>query len=129
MCFKTLQKNYHVSIFLLRVAIACIFLAHGYMKFSNFDSLPTLMKILAIAEPLGGIAMLIGLLTRWAALGLSIIMLGAIYMKITAMGIGYTGGPGAGWEFDLLILASCIMMMTMGAGKWSMDAKTGWDRA
>lgn len=128
MCFKTLQKNKDVSILLLRLAIAGVFLAHGYMKFQSFESLPALMKLLAVVEPLGGAAMLIGLLTRWAGLGLAIIMLGAIYTKITGMGVGFTG-PGAGWEFDLLILMSCIMMMTMGAGKYSLDAKTGWDKA
>lgn len=128
MFFRILHRHYDVSILLLRLAIAAIFLAHGSMKVANFESLPVLMKILAVAEPVGGAAMVVGLLTRWAGLGLGIIMLGAIYTKIMAMGVGFTG-PGAGWEFDLLILVSCIMIMTTGAGKWSMDAVLKLDRA
>ena len=127
MCFKFLQKNYPMSILLLRIVIGCIFLTHGYMKWQGFETATPLFKILAIAEPLGGVAMLTGLLTRWAALGLSVIMLGAMWMKIG--GVGFMGFAGkGGWEFEALIFAACVMMMTMGAGKYSMDAKTGWDK-
>lgn len=128
MFFSILQRNRDLSMVLLRLAIAGIFLVHGYMKWENFDALPSLMKILAIAEPLGGIAMLIGLLVRWAGLGLAIIMLGAIYTKINTMGVAYAGSGIMGWEFDALILAACIMIMTLGSGKYSLDAKAGWDK-
>ena len=127
MCFKALQKNKDVSILLLRIAIGAIFIAHGYMKWSGFEPTLTVMHILAIAEPLGGVAMIIGGLTRWAGLGLSIIMLGAIQTKFS--GSGFAGfASGDKWEFDLLILAACIMVMTVGAGKWALDAYAGWDR-
>lgn len=128
MCFTTLQKNKDVSILVLRLAIAGIFLVHGYMKWQDFETAAPLFKLLAVVEPLGGIAMLIGLLTRWAGTGLGIIMLGAIYMKMGNVGLTGFAGQG-GWEFDALILASCIMIMTTGAGKYSVDARTGWDKA
>lgn len=126
MCFKALAKNKDISITLMRIVIGLIFLTHGYMKWAGFADASLTFKILAIVEPLGGIAILIGMLTRWAALGIAIIMLGAMQMKIANVGIMGFAGKG-GWEFDALIFAACVMMMTVGAGKWSMDAKTGWD--
>src|SRR3989338_4074645 len=128
MCFKALQKNKDVSILLLRVVIGAIFILHGYMKWSNFDGTFTVMNILAIAEPLGGVAILIGALTRWAALGLAIIMLGAMQMKIGNVGIAGFAGKG-GLEFDAIIFAACVMVMTMGSGKWAVDAWMKWDKA
>lgn len=127
MCFKTLQKNNHVSLLLLRIVIGCVFLTHGYMKWEGFEAATPLFKLLAIVEPLGGIALIVGGLTRWAALGLSIIMLGAMWMKIGNVGITGFAGKG-GWEFDALVFAACVMMMTSGAGKWSFDKKAGWDK-
>ncbi|MBI2635807.1 DoxX family protein [Candidatus Peregrinibacteria bacterium] len=126
MCFRTLHKNKDLSILFLRIVIAAIFLSHGYTKWAAFDGTLTVMNILAIAEPLGGVAMLIGLFTRWAGLGLAIIMLGAMRMKIGNVGIAGFAGMG-GWEFDALIFAACVMIMTIGAGKYSLDAKTGWN--
>ncbi len=128
MCFHTLQRNKDWSVLLLRVVVAAIFLSHGTMKWSNFDGTLTLMNILAITEPLGGVAILVGLLTRWAALGLSIIMLGAMYMKFNGAGFAGFSQPPM-WEFDAIIFAACVMIMTMGAGKWSFDAKVGWEKA
>ncbi|NOS67878.1 MAG: DoxX family protein [Candidatus Peribacteraceae bacterium] len=128
MCFKTLQKNKDCSLLLLRLVIGAIFLAHGHMKWSNFDGTLTVMNILAIAEPLGGVAMIVGLLTRWAGLGLVVIMLGAIQMKFSGGGL-VSFATGGKWEFDLLILAACVMVMTMGPGKYALDVWAKWDKA
>lgn len=114
----------------LRLAIAGIFLAHGSMKWAYWSALPegmptgmvTLFKLLSVVEPLGGLAMLAGFLTRYAALGLGIIMLGAIYMKIAVMGVPYATGSGMGWEVDALILAGCLVVLFEGPGKYSLDA-------
>lgn len=128
MYFRSLQKNKDTVVLLLRLVVGMIFLVHGYMKFVSFENLPMTMQILAIAEPLGGIAIIAGVLTRWAGVGLGIIMLGAIYTKMSNVGLMGFAGQG-GWEFDLLILMSCIVVMTMGPGKYSMDVKAGWDKA
>jgi uncharacterized membrane protein YphA (DoxX/SURF4 family) len=110
--------------------VAAIFLFHGTMKFGIWTAAPEgmpanmilIMKILSIAEPLGGLAVLLGGLTNWASLGLSLIMLGAIYMKAMVMGVAFSGQNGTGWEFDLMILAGCIVLMFMGAGQYSIDS-------
>ncbi len=127
MSFQAMKKNQEWSFLLLRVVVGCVFLAHGYMKWSMFDTASPIFKILAIAEPLGGIALILGLLTPWAALGLAIIMLGAMQMKIGNGGITGFASSG-GWEFDALLFSACIVLMSVRAGKYSLDHHAGWDK-
>lgn len=125
-----LQKYADVGHLILRVVIGAIFLYHGYQKFGLWGATPEgmaagqvmLMKILSIAEPLGGLALILGVLTRLASLGLAIIMVGAIYMKAVSWGIGFAGAQGAGWEFDLVLLAGCLVLLFEGAGRYSVEA-------
>lgn len=126
MMMPALTKYSDWALLVLRLAIGIIFIYHGWAKWSMEDA-NTIMTILKFAEPLGGIAVLLGVLTQLAALGLSIIMLGAIYMKSTGFGsqamdfLGTFGGQG-GWEFDLIILAGCLVLVFMGAGKIALDS-------
>lgn len=128
---KTFAKYNDVGNLVLRLVIAAIFLYHGYQKLGLWGATPEgmaggqlmIMKILSIVEPVGAVALIFGALTRWASLGLSIIMVGAIYMKQVTWGMGFATAQGPGWEFDLMILGGTIALMFWGAGKWSVDAK------
>ena len=71
----------------------------------------SLMKFLSIAEPLGALALLVGFLPRLAALGLSLVMLGAIYMKMNKWQKKFSGDGG--WEFEFLILCACLALFFM----------------
>lgn len=111
----------------LRLAVGAIFIYHGTLKWQMSDPSP-IMTILKFAEPIGGLALILGALTQLAALGLAIIMLGAIYMKASGFGqqaLDFAGSfapqGGTGWEFDLMILAGCITLLLMGAGSLSVD--------
>jgi putative oxidoreductase len=112
----------------LRLAVGAIFLAHGISKWPMWKMQPSAempkgmlmtMRLLSVAEPLGGAAVLLGLLTQFAAAGLGIIMLGALYLKITKWHAKFTGNNG--WELDLLLLAANFLLFMMGAGTWSLD--------
>ena len=72
------------------------------------------MKVVAIAEPLGALGLIFGVLVDWAALGLAVIMVGAISMKIALWGGSFTGQGG--WEFDLILLAANVVLVMRGAG-------------
>ncbi len=85
----------------------------------------TIMKLLSIVEPLGGLALIVGLFSQPAALGLAMIMVGAIYMKITTFKTGFIGQKGAGWELDLVVLASSVLLFLAGAGRYSLESLTG----
>jgi putative oxidoreductase len=79
------------------------------------------MTFIGIAELAGGLAMLLGILTQLAALGLGIIMLGAIYKKVNEWKVPFSTMSGMGWEFDLMILGSCIALIVFGGGAYALD--------
>ncbi len=121
--------NSDFSLLLLRVAIGAIFLVHGLGKRKMWQMQPSaqmsagmisLMKLLSVVEPLGGAAVLLGFLTNWAAMGLGIIMLGAIWLKISKWKVPFSATDKMGWEFDLLILAALIVLLAYGPGVWAV---------
>lgn len=123
---RSLRSQGDLALLILRVSIGAIFLYHGLSKWGA-DSL--LMQILSFVEPIAGVMILVGALSELAALILAIVMVGATYMKMTDFGkaaLDFSGTfakqGGAGWEFDLIILAGCLVILTMGAGKFSADA-------
>ena len=119
------------GIALLRVAVGVIFVMHGWQKLSwGFHDVAGFLNSLGIPQPtvaavllttvelLGGIALILGLLTRYAAALLAIDMLVAI--------ITYHGKHGfflpSGVEFVMLVLTANINLMLAGAGALSVDA-------
>lgn len=125
--FPSLKQHGDWALLFLRLAIGAIFIYHGWSKWS-IEEPNTIMTILKFAEPLGGAAMILGVLSQLAGLGLSIIMIGATYMKMSGFGQGafdpmgtFVTVTGPGWAYDLIILAGCIVVVFMGAGKISVD--------
>ena len=79
--------------------------------------LPAEMQIpIALAEMVPGILLLIGVFTRLSASLLSIVMLGAIFYVKQAGSL--TGERGV--EFDLILLAACLVVMIAGPGRISI---------
>lgn len=109
----------------LRSAIGVIFIVHGVGKFNpgfvNFLGslgIPAEMQIpIALAESVSGILLIIGVLSRFSAVLLSIIMLGAIFHVKGAQNL--TGERG--FEIDLILLASVLIIMIVGPGRISLS--------
>ncbi|PYO59425.1 MAG: DoxX family protein [Gemmatimonadetes bacterium] len=116
------------GLFALRLGVGTVFLVHGSQKRAMWRMQPSvpmpagllsLLKVLSIAEPLGGLATLVGLLTQAAAAGFILVMLGAIRLKVQQMHKGFTGEGG--WEFEFLLLVGAIALLLLGAGKFALD--------
>lgn len=114
----------------LRVSLAATFFAHGKMKMGMWKAQPSaqmssgminMMKFLSIAETLGAVGLLVGLLTQLAALGLGIVMLGAMYMKVFKWKSPFASLEKNGWELDLVLLAAAIMIYIAGPGMLAID--------
>jgi putative oxidoreductase len=126
-----MTKSQHIALLILRVMIAIIFVHAAYPKLMLWSGTPegvsaglaTIMKLLSIVEPLGATAVLIGFLTRWAASGLAIILVGAIFVSQFIMHIGFATPTGPGWAYPFAVLGGCIALIAFGAGRWSVDAK------
>mgnify|MGYP000498028747 CR=1 FL=1 len=121
----------------LRVPVGIIFAAHGAQKlfgwFGGYGLEGTggwmesiglapgvLMALLAgSAEFFGGLALVLGLLTRPAAFALSIAMLVAIFSVHFVNGLFMSNN---GYEFGLVLLAASVSLLFSGAGKASVDA-------
>lgn len=116
--------NYpEAGVIALRIAIGAIFIAHGTKKLPG--KMGGFMTFIGVCETLGGIAVLLGFMTQWAALGLALIMVGAIYKKIFEWKMPFSSSEKLGWEVDLLIIAGCITLITFGGGPFSAD--TYWN--
>jgi putative oxidoreductase len=119
----------------LRVVVGIIFVVHGWMKvgmgvagtagFLASLGIPlasVFAVLLIIGEVAGGVALILGVATRfWAAVGV-IISLVALFTVHLSKGFLISNG---GYEFILLIGAVMVSLLVMGAGKYSVDAKLG----
>jgi putative oxidoreductase len=121
----------------LRAALAAVFIFHGLEKVSPATSYgmhwaqgmgenappmlidaPPLQIVIAWGELLGGVAVALGILTRIAALGLLIIMAGAIFT--------YSGHHGFsavehGYEYNFVLILVCLTLVFLGPGTFSLD--------
>ncbi len=115
------------SLFLLRIIVAVVFGSSGYSHLKSPAEraksigmhVPATLFIGA-AELAGAIALVIGFLTQWAALGLILIMLGAIYKKIAEWHTGFWGEKSMGWHYDLLFVVMDLVILTTGGGHISV---------
>jgi putative oxidoreductase len=69
------------------------------------------------SELAGAIALVVGFLMQCAALGLILVMLGAIYMKVARWHTGFWGEKSMGWHYDLLFIAMNLVILTTGGGR------------
>jgi uncharacterized membrane protein YphA (DoxX/SURF4 family) len=73
----------------------------------------------AWGELLGGVALLLGALTRLAAVGVIVIQLGAIFTVTFERGFSFAAGGG--YEFNVALVAMCLSLVVLGAGPLSVD--------
>ena len=114
-----------LSLLCLRVVVALVFGTSGFNHLKSprerAESLRVSMPFtifLGTAELAGAIALAIGFLTQWAALGLILVMLGAIYMKVVKWKTGFWGEKSMGWHYDLLFIAMNLVILCTGGGKY-----------
>ena len=119
---------------IIRITLAVVFIYHGYEKVfqgghdgvsalmaSKSAPYPTLLGWLAgCTEFFGGIAILIGLLSRLSALGLACVMYVAIATVHWPNGFKITN-EGGGYEFCLVLLLAALAIFLGGPGGLSLD--------
>jgi putative oxidoreductase len=134
---------------LLRLTLAAVMFPHGAQKalgwfggggwtgtmgyLTGTAGLPTALAALVILiEFLGPIALVLGFLTRPAALGFIALMLGAIQKVHLANGffMNWTGQQkGEGYEYHLLVIGIALALLFAGGGGCSLDRRLSTPRA
>lgn len=114
--FVDLSVFSDLSLFLLRLAVASVFLMHGWMKLSNSKAVGPYFTALGVVESISALSMITGLYVQFAAAALSVVMLGALYMKIIKWKMKFIEDKATGWELDFVLLAANLFILTFGPG-------------
>lgn len=120
-----------VGLFLLRLVMGAAFLFHGWPKIQNplgwmgpEAPVPAVLQACAaLAEFGGGMALIVGLLTRLASLGIAtnmIVALGLVHLPHGDPFVSRTGGRS--FELAAVYLACAVVFLLLGPGRYSLDA-------
>ena len=110
----------------IRILAGIAFIVHGLPKlsnvagtehfFANMVGLPASMALpVGLLEVIGGIALLVGVLTRIASILFIIEMIGSTI--VAKLPRGFVGG----YELDLLLMAISISLLLTGPGRISVE--------
>ncbi|MDP9889274.1 MULTISPECIES: DoxX family protein [Micrococcaceae] len=116
----------------LRIILGFLFAAHGWQKFTEWTIAGTqasfakmgvpaadvMAPAVAVLELAGGIALILGVLTRVVAALLVLDMLGALFLVHAPAGIFAANG---GYELVLLLATAAFALALTGAGRLSLD--------
>jgi putative oxidoreductase len=137
---RLLGTSDDVALTSLRLVLGVVFFAHGAQKMlgwfgghgfhgtmSSFEqmglSAPVALLVIC-TEFFGGLGLIVGLLTRIAALGIGGEMIGAIFLVHLPNGFFMnwaSNQKGEGVEYHLLVLAIAATLLLRGAGAFSVD--------
>jgi putative oxidoreductase len=137
---KLLSTPNDFTLTIVRLVLGIVFFAHGAQKmlgwfggygfqgtmgFFTHSGIPAPLAFLAIcAEFFGGLGLIVGLLSRIAAFGIMVNMLVAIATvhRFNGFFMNWFGNQkGEGYEYHLLAIALCLLVMIKGAGALSLD--------
>jgi putative oxidoreductase len=127
-----LPKIQSAALLFVRLVVGIAFLHHGWGKIQTPMSwmppeagIPGFLQLLAaISEFGGGLALILGLLTSLAMVGMAFTMIVATHMHAIVRQdpfVSMDGGPS--FELALLYLSLALMFLAVGPGQFSADAK------
>jgi putative oxidoreductase len=114
------------ALLLMRLLVGAVFVTSGWShakdpvtRGQSIGQSPGFTRFLGLAEIAGGLGVALGVLAQPAALGLILVMLGAISKKMFVWRTGFWGKHGTdGWHYDLLFVAMCLVVATTGGGRY-----------
>ena len=118
-----LEQFTDVGLLFLRVMAGAIYADSGYNDLKDPDArsrslgLPKSFTLfLAVAEIAGGAGLILGVLQQFAAIGLILIMLGAMQKTIAVWKTGFWGKDGFGWSYDLTLTSMLLVILFTDGG-------------
>ena len=118
-----------VALLSVRIGLASVFMYHGAQKLFGWfggKGLAGLIEgygvvvgsLVGIGEFFGGLGLLVGVLTRFSAASLILIMAGAIWFVHGKNGFGGQGG----YEFNFVLITMCLAILAAGPGRAALAA-------
>lgn len=116
---------------LLRVVLGGLFLAHAGLKlvvftpagtvafFGSLGLPPVIAYATIVAEIVGGLALILGVMTRWVSLALLPLLLGAVILVHLPNGFFFTA-PKGGWEYPAFWATALLCQALLGDGAFSL---------
>ena len=124
MIFPQLARFTDIALLLLRIMVGLVFVSSGYSHLKDPEARSKSIEMskaftifLGAAEFAGGLGVISGVLAQLAAIGLILLMLGAIQKKIFVWHTGFWGKSGTdGWSYDTMMIIMNLVIITTGGG-------------
>ncbi len=136
---KDMPARQQTGLLVLRVAVGLIFFAHGcanllagreaflraMLAMAGWSAPDVLVWLLTAIELLGGLALLLGVFTRGAALVLSSEMIGAVALFSLREGFLVVAVPNVplayAFEYPLALIGALVCLALAGPGRFALD--------
>lgn len=124
---RTRSRRSNIGLFLMRIALACLMMTHGFAKMSNFETLSASFPdpiglgsqfsliLIILAEVGCSLLLLVGLCSRLATIPL-------MFGMIVAAFVQHVGDPFAARELSVLYLCMYLVLFILGPGHYSIDS-------
>jgi putative oxidoreductase len=128
MTFPQLAEFNNVALLLSRVMVGIVFITSGYKHLKDPEARSkdigmskSLTVFLGTAESAGALGVISGVFAQLAAMGLILVMLGAIQKKIFTWHTGFWGKSGTnGWSYDTMLVVMNLVIVTTGGGSLTL---------
>ena len=123
--FPQLYRFTDLGLLLLRLMIGIVFLTSGWghvkdpaERSKSIGMSKGFTLFLGVAEIAGSLGIVFGVLQQLAAIGLILLMLGAIQKKIFVWHTGFWGEKASGWHYDLIFVVMCLVVLFTNGGRY-----------
>lgn len=126
-------RRTELAALVMRLAVGMVFLVHGYLKMFalGLEGTVNLFRTMGVPAPelfgplvafvefFGGIALVLGLFSRYVALMLAVLLVVAI-LKVK-LPLGLIAQNACGYELDVALLAGALALLVLGPGALSLE--------
>lgn len=128
MIFPQVAQFTDIALLLLRLMVGIVFITSGYKhlkdpatRSKDIGMSKSFTIFLGAAELAGGLGVISGVLAQLAAIGLILVMFGAIQKKIFTWHTGFWGKSGTnGWSYDTMLVVMNLVIVTTGGGNLTL---------
>ncbi|HKW16536.1 MAG TPA: DoxX family protein [Terriglobales bacterium] len=123
--FPQLLRFTDLGLLLLRLMAGAVFFSSGWSHVKDPERRSQSIGMskgftifLGLAELAGSLGIIFGVFQQLAAIGLILIMLGAVYKKIEDWHTGFWGEKASGWHYDLTFAVMCFVVLVTDGGRY-----------